>query len=443
MKVIRLKLWRLTWRSLFVVVLCFTLARFSYAEVYFNVLTVNGTDQPKEREIRQGLPPELNREDILETDGLELEYDATQGSYFVVGTVKLEAKETKTYKVRVRDIWRINNESVDDIKREINASLQRIENTKFYDVGKVRKGSLLDRLNFVIGEQEKFADDVNKRIDRYRVYADEIKEIRGNALSVQYWRTAPPQADKSRVFTYIVDIENTAGNPRITKEKHYLPSEVKPEHLLESSGFELKYDVHKGKSYLYKEEELKSGEQKQYRIGIVDVWNISQGEIESLRKRTRVAYKLLENTDYVDSAGYLVKSIKQNLQKVDESQLIDRPIDEHISAYRSNTKQYQSAKDDVESLENLLNALRENLERSKLKNVLKKVSALKNIKKISQTIFRKPKKNTAWMIISSMVIFVGVLTIIHFILWGRRSKNISFDEESEDDGKKESDTKES
>ncbi|VAW12254.1 hypothetical protein MNBD_BACTEROID05-186 [hydrothermal vent metagenome] len=424
-------------RGLTFVIVCFVLIGSSNADVYFNVLTVNGTDSPRERKIRQGLPPELSREDILETDGLELEYDVTKGSYFVVGTVKLEAKETKTYKVRVRDIWKIEKEDVEDVKTEIDASLKRIKNTKFYEVGKVRQKSLLDRLNFVIGEQEKFADDVNKRIDRYRVYSDEINEIRGNALSVQYWRTAPPEPDKSKIFTYIVEVENRAGNPRTTKEKHYLPSEVKPEHLLESSGFELRYDVEKGKSYLYKEEELASGEQKRYRVGIVDVWNIAQGEIESLRERTRVAYKLLKDTNYVDSAGYLVKSIKKGLLKIDESQSVDRPIEEHISAYRSNSKLYQLVKADVESLENLLNALRENLERSKLKNVLKKVSALKNIKKISQTIFRKPKKNTAWMLISSMVIFVGILTIIHFILWGRRSKNITFDEEPEEEKKEE------
>jgi hypothetical protein len=59
---------------------------------------------------------------------------------------------------------------------------------------------------------------------------------------------------------------------RIVEEKQYLPVEVKPEYVVKSENFEVKFDGEKQKPYLFKEEEYEPGQIKRYEIGIKDVW---------------------------------------------------------------------------------------------------------------------------------------------------------------------------
>ncbi len=424
--------------SIIFIVVFFGVVNCAFADLYINILAVNGSDRNKEKDIKYTLPKDLTAEDILDTAGLTLDYDVNQAAYVISGKVNLNAKETKTFKVRIRDIWRVEEKQVEDIKKQIDENLKRIQNTEYFDVGKIRKESLLQRLNFIAAEQEKFADNVETRIDRYRTYADELSKIRNDAVSISYWRTKAPEIKDSSIFKFVIEVVNASEKPKTSEEKHYLPAEVKPEHIVDLQGFDIHYDPNKSQSYLSKNVELLPNERKRFEIGIFDIWNVNQTEIENLKSRTSKAHKLLENSEYIDSANYLVANIKENLDKIEASQNVERNIYEHISAFRVNQKRFESAETDVKALEDLLEALRENLERSQLKNVLKKVTSLKSVADIAEAIFgTKPSANTAWKIIAGIMIFVGGYTFMHFIVWGRRSK----DKKQTDIAKKDAKTK--
>lgn len=391
--------------------------------VTLNVLAVNGTDKPKEKDIEEHLPPELSQEDILETDGLELDYDVTAGSYVVRGTVKLEPKESRTFRLRFKDVWLISPDDVKEIKNQIDLSLQRIQGTEFEKVGTQRKDSLLKRLNYILQEQERNSDNADRRISSYRSYADEFRQIREKAVSVSYWKTLPPKATENGTVSLILQLENPTDNTVTISPRHYLPAEVKPEHLVNYEGFELRYDPIQKKLYLIKEETLKPAEKKNYTISVVDIWRIPPQDIENLRERSRNAYSFLEQTVYGESALYLIRNIKDKLDRVDQSQDQEREIKEHISAFRVNTLDFQSAREDVEALEDLLLALREELERSKLRNVLQRIKQFRSLADVAEAVFgTKPEETNAWRIIIGIVIFVGFLTFIHFLIWGKRSQ---------------------
>ena len=406
----------------------------AYAEIVINILAVNGTDQEKEKEVSYSLPKELAYEDILDTAGLELEYDINQASYVVKGKHLLAPKETKTFKVRVKDVWLVTQEDVDGIAEQIEISEGRIKDTEFAEVGRVKKNILIERLDFILGEQERFSDSVGKRIDRFRIYEKEMAKIRQDAVSITYWRTKLAK-DSENIVKFFIEVENPSAKDRKTvSQSHYLPREVKPEHFIELEGFEFKFDSEKNLAYLLKEEELKPLEKKKYEFSIVDIWRILQQDIDNLKDRTRTAFKLIEKTEYVESAEYLVKSIKENLEKIEASQEVERPIAEHISAYRINQKRYAKALTDVKALEDLLMAIREELERSRLKNVLQKIKSLKSISDIAEAIIgTKPSVSDAWKIIIGIISFVGLVTIIHFSVWGKRSRSVKIEGKSEED----------
>ncbi len=396
----------------------------SAAELNLNILTVNGTNQSREKEIRYTLPKELSAEDILDTAGLKLDYDVNAGAYVVSGSANLAPKESKTFKVRIHDVWKVDDKQITDIKGQIDASVKRIANSEYAKTADVKKESLMQRLDFIVDDQQKYADDIETRIDRYRVYSKELDEIRKDALSVSYWRSLPPTAVDNKILKYIIELQNPYKDKTVkTTNKNYLPSEVKPEHVVDAQGFKIHYDPDKGQSYLYKEEELKPEEKKRYEIDIVDVWRVPQSDIENLKERSRKAFKLLENSEYKDSASYLIDNIKVNLEKIEDSQKQERDIKAHIGAFRVDEKSFEVAKNDVQSLEDLLNALRENLERSKVKNVLQKIKSLKSLADIAESIIgTKPSINNAWKIIAGIMVFVGIVTFVHFSLWGKRSR---------------------
>lgn len=415
---------------------------FVSADVVVNILAVNGTEEQRDKEINFALPAELSAEDILDTAGLTLEYNVTEGRYYAKGKVALAPKESKTLKLRLRDLWQYDEEQIGNIKTQIQASFNRMEGTEYAQTAKIRQDSLNDRLNYILQEMER-ADSVEKRMDVFRAYEQEFQDIRNKAVSIKYWRAKPPDASNRDVVKFVVNVENTSGVVENSeKKKHYLPEEVKPEHFIDLLGFQYRFDPDKGQPYLSKKEDLQAGETKKYTIDIIDVWRVPQQNVENLKDRTRNTYKLLEDSEYVETANFLVASIKEKLDSIEASQAEDKEIKEHISAFRANEVKFDQAKKDVEALEELLEALREELERSPMRNVLQRIKQLKSVQDVAQAIFgTKPTKNNAWRIITITVICVGLLTLIHFMIWGSRSKNIK-KEDFEEAGKEKTTTDE-
>ncbi|MCD4779211.1 MAG: hypothetical protein K8S27_01490 [Candidatus Omnitrophica bacterium] len=406
-----------------------------YAQVTVNILAVNGTERPRLKKIKYPLPRELKLDDILDTAGLKIEYDVNAGQYTVIGEVDLAPKESKTFKVRIRDVWNIEEEHINQIKDQAEDSVKPFEDTEYYEGAQQRKQHLFERLDFILAQQTEVADNVEKRIDRYRIYITEIDDIRRNALSIDFWRGKEALTDYQNVVKFVVEVENPfEGKNRKIADKYYLPPEVKPEHFVETQGFDLRYDVVKSQTYLTKEIELKPREKKKYVFEIFDIWRVHAQDIQNLKDRANKSFKLLEKSKYKKTAVYLIKSIAEKLEAIEVSQKIERSIKEHISEYRVNVQLYESAKKDVESLEDLLNALRENLERSPLKNVLAKIKQLQDVADIAEVIFdNKPSVNNVTVIIISMISVVGLFMIVHYVKWGRQVKKYKKIEEDRAD----------
>lgn len=387
------------------------------ADVYINVLAMNGSSERKEMPVKYNLPGDLNSSDILDTNGLQLEYNAADANYVVSGTVTLDPKQSKTYRIRIRDVWKMTPEDVEKIKNQINKGFQEIGAQNPAGNADQLKEMLLKRLDLVVEQQNVKADTIEKRIDASRSYRKEMQRIQDEALAVDYWRSKPEEIKPQKSIRLKVEVENPKGNTNTkVKQKVYLPSEVKPQNVLDSAGLEVRYDQQKQQPFLFKEDDITPGEKKTYVVSIMDVWSIDDTLLQDMRKRGKYAFEYLQNSKFLDSAKMLFDSANGHLDDIEKSQAISLEIKEHISAYRVNQETFEQARADVENLEKLLNTYREDLEKSKVKNVLQTISSFKGISDVSKQVFvKKPTPSTTWNFIGYVLGFVGLVAVLYFV----------------------------
>jgi len=395
-----------------------------YADIYINVVAVNGAQEPKTSTIHFDLPGELTAEDILDTNGLQLDYSVDDANYFVYGDVTLKPKESKTFRIHVKDKWSITSDQVDELKKQIDNGYDTLGKPHDPDKALILKDRLYKKIDYIVNLQANDADSIDKRIDAYRAYAKEMKRIQDDALNVDYWRSDPGNDQQPKLIHLNIQVSNPTKVLKHYKHKDYLPAEVKPEDVVEAEDFEVRYDQVKQLSFLFKEEDLTPGQSKKYTIGILDIWTIQQKNIDYLRARAKYASDFLKDSKFEESAKFLMDRITTDLQTIETSQSVEKPILEHISAYRANKDIYDSAEKDVETLEKLLSVFREDLEKSKVENVLQKIQSLKNVSDVSKVMFSKKfESTTAWSFIGWVLLFVALITLINFVVWLIRSKD--------------------
>ena len=403
----------------------------AYADIVINVLAVNGTDQPQKKNIEFSLPGELKPEDVIDNAGLQLDYNVKDAGYFLHGDVDLQSKETKTYRVHVRDVWRIGDADVGALRDDIERGYREMGGERdAANAGKLRQ-KLIDKLDYILAEQDRSAGNIDARIDAYRNHTQTLAGIRAKAKLIDYWRTDAAIEDPSKVINFLVQVENPGEKTKKVKQQHYLPAEVRPEYITDRQGFEIRFDEKKGQPFLFREDDFAPGEKRKASIAIQDVWFVPENELQYVRGHAKYAMGDLQKSKYIDTAKALFNDIINNLDLIDALQKTPQPdIEQHIGAYRLNAVRFEQAKKYLDALEKLLSRYRADREKSKIKNVMQKIQTLKSLAKVSEAILdKKPTVNAAWKLIGSVMLFLAFFTTIYFITWFFRSSREKKQEE--------------
>ena len=192
-----------------------------------------------------------------------------------------------------------------------------------------------------------------------------------------------------------------AANPSKTQSqmisiKTYLPKETKPEDILDKADLEVAYDTQQGSYFVYGDFNLEPGELLEKDVELVDIWNVSASEIESLRSETAQLKDLLSKTEFAERADFLKESIESKLARIVENQL-NAPAnpERHISDYREHLRILESAKEDMLLARSLL-------------------SEAKSFPTV-----------VVWRLIIGIIIFLGILGISFYFIWHKQLKSIT------------------
>ncbi|MBF0122859.1 MAG: hypothetical protein HQL21_05570 [Candidatus Omnitrophica bacterium] len=389
----------------------------SWADVIINVLAVNGKDVVIEKDVEFSLPGEVKPEDVLDPAGLTLSYNVKESGYYLHGLVSLKGKETKTFRVRVRDIWRVREEDISKIKEEIEEGFKEMGSERNLENGKALRQKLLTQVNDVLSEQSMADGTIDQRIDAYRNRIQILSDVRNKTKLIDFWRSDASDEETRKPISYLVEVSNPSEKMRKAKQQHYLPSEVRAEYIIDRQGYEARFDEKKNQVFLFKEEDIAAKDKKLVRFLIKDVWFLPKKEMGFVRDRAQFINNSLKSSSYAETAKALWGEIINNLDLIDMQQASpESDIRMHIGAYRINEKRFEIAMKDLDALEKLLSRQREEMEKSRLKNVMQKIGAMKSMARVSQAMFdKKPRINTAWKIIGMVMIFLALLTIIYFL----------------------------
>jgi len=251
----------------------------SAQELNINFVAVNASEtEAKELEVKEYLPKELEMEDILDTGVLQVDYDVDKDLLFVSANLKFQPKESRTFKIKVKDVWKISSDEVDLLKTQINTTLQTLEGTEDYSSGSFVRDEIHKRLDYTLKRQAEFTGDIGRRIEEFRANAKELSNIRDQVYSMDFLRyeskSIQETASQKKTVKMKLEIKNQyETKPLKVEHKHYLPEEIRAEHVVDAQGFDVRFDEKKDRSYLTKEEEFKPGETKTYEIVIKDIWH--------------------------------------------------------------------------------------------------------------------------------------------------------------------------
>ena len=123
--------------------------------------------------IKVYLPPEIkDREDIIDTGGLELKYDSKECMYYVKkDDVELKPHEVRVFTVEVEDVWFISEERLDHLRERGKLAMARLEGSEHYDAGKKIADTVYERLDSITASQN---DETIDRKDYIAVYRGSI-----------------------------------------------------------------------------------------------------------------------------------------------------------------------------------------------------------------------------------------------------------------------------
>jgi len=409
------------------------LTSFAWADLSINLIAVNASAEVKKVPVKFYLPRELAPEDVKETGPLKIDYDVDKGEYFVYGDFEFQPKETKTYKILVKDVWYVTEEEINLLKKQLEENLALIKDKEKYAVAETAKNRLVEQLDYILAQQVNYSEDINRRIEEYRAYADTLEDIRRKTFSLEFLAQQAKSiadVDETKTVKFILEVKNPSETEeKAFQQKHYLPKEIRSEHIVDAQGFDVRYDHDKQKYFLTKEEKFKPGEIKKYEIVIRDIWHMPLSKVDSLEERAQTAMTEVQDSAFAASGDYLFNRVKELLDQIRNSQQEGQIVKDYIGSFRVNQRRYSAAEADVQKLEQMLAIVRakklEELEKTKVKNILQKLQALRGLAALSEAIFKKGISVTAtWRIIMATLIFLAFFTTWHFITWIRRSKTM-------------------
>ncbi|MDD4938734.1 MAG: hypothetical protein PHI60_01055 [Candidatus Omnitrophica bacterium] len=149
--------------------------------VVFRVMAANpSATKTQTVDVKYYLPQEVKPKDVIETGGLDLEYDSSKSIYYIYRSqVELAPSEIRVFDIEVEDVWLIPDSTLADYKKITDNIMARLQDTEYYSRAKSIADTIYPRLDEIAALQTDDAVSREQHIGIYRqngVTLTQIKE---------------------------------------------------------------------------------------------------------------------------------------------------------------------------------------------------------------------------------------------------------------------------
>ena len=409
--------------------LSFSATSYAETDVKFKVLAVNPSgSQSLKTTISQPLPAEIDpAKDIIDPAGLEVHFDPNTKAYVLKGEVELKPRETKTFEVRIRDVWRVAPDQIDEIKNILESQSNALKGTKYYETAQLLYEKAQEGITRILDEQERPVG-MKQHIELYRAHFQQLQDIKANALSMGAMRQIEEEKKNGVAQArFLITAENPSSEPKTMTVRSILPKEITADDILEKQDFAVLFDQMQKSYALEKDDQFAAHETKKYLITLRDIWRISESEIKFQREQTEKLLDFFKGTPfekYAGEQGKMILDILTEVSKVQAELDSSLALEDRARAFVLNTQQMNIAKAKLRNLQQLIQEVSIKKDESKLldklKFFVKKLAETKDVVLMAMGI--RPDSPIVWWIIFGIILFLGVLSAVFYMVWLKKLK---------------------
>jgi len=397
---------------------------YAAGDLKFKILVVNPSSTKNSKSvISQALPSEIDpNQDVIDKAGLDIKFDADKKMYLITKEVELKPKETRTFELRVRDVWQITPDQMEETKKSLENQIETLKGTKYYETGKLLFQKAQEGLDRIMEEQSKSVG-VKQHIELYRAHVKQLEDIKANALSLDAMRRL--EAERKREANearFVVEAENPSPEPRSITVRSLLPKEITPDDVIDKQDFDLLYDQSQKAYALEKQDQFAGREKKKYIFTVRDIWHIPDENLQFYKLQTEKLVSMFKDTPYLkyaDEQGQMILGLLAEINELQTEVSSSFSLEERMRAFILNSQRLELVKAKIHNLQQLLPEITIDKDEGKiiqnLKLLIKKLAEIKDLVLVAMGV--QPNKAATWWIIFGIILFLAAITIIFYVTW--------------------------
>lgn len=411
------------------------------ASVVLKIQAINPSPTEKQVvEARKMLPKFAGPDDVIELGNFKIGYDVVNKAHYVYQNVEVPPGTSLVFEVRLKDIWNVPTETLQEAGDHARLLADSLKGTDQMETGLRLQGLVDQNLKTVRERQESAAigmgHPVVDHIATYESNLQILQQLRKDIGVMENLVIAagkdprkilgaaqvppPPDAGSAAATGNVVVIKFKVTNPSLTQKKSIdirrdLAAEIKPSDIVGAGGLLVGFDSVKGVTCVYTNKlELEPNGSREFSVQVHNPWAGLPAKLGRLQTRANELYSLAKGTKAYESVESDIKSVVDELQSLAQ-----------VKAPEGMNEQY------------VVYARKQSMELSRIEGRVMRVEELFQPREKPQNIFgapmlnvKPPSRRSTWIIIYSILGFLGVVSLLFYLRWYGKTKAEQLDQET-------------
>jgi len=123
------------------------------------------------------LPDEVKPEFIIDSDGLDVDYDSAKSAYYVHKKIELEVGESVVKSIKIKDIWYVTEETLNEYTSQAHELIKKLRGSDYEERGRLLIINIETLLLQIYESQNDKTQTPDQHISTYRDNVKKMKDV--------------------------------------------------------------------------------------------------------------------------------------------------------------------------------------------------------------------------------------------------------------------------